>query len=287
MFVMTGANGRLGRTVAEMIARRGAAERVTLVTRDPSKVADLTAKGFKAVRADFADKESMRAAFAGATAALMISMPGPVEERKPLHRNAFDAAKEAKLGRLVYTSRVNPTYESLYPFAPVHAYSEEYLAALGLTTTIARNNEYTENVVKIIGGAKDPTKLLLPGATGKVPYIAVADVAEILAKLLLEDGHAGKVYELNGPDPVGRDDIAEIVGEATGRPTVALPITGEEFGQFTKEQGRPPFVVEMVIGLHAAIDAGEFEKVWPDAAQLLGRQPQSARDFLRAAFAPH
>lgn len=285
MFVMTGANGRLGRLVATMLAKLGFADQVTLTTRDPAKVADLAALGFKAVRADFSDTASMRAAFSGAKAALMISMPGPVEERVPLHRNAFDAAKEAKLGRLVYTSRVHPTHDSLYPFAGIHAFSEDYLNSIGLPTTISRHNEYVENVVKIINGAKDPSQLMLPGAVGKVPYIAVAEIAEILAKLLVDDGHIGKVYELNGPEAIGRSDIAEIVAAASGRPTVALPVTREDFGQFMKDQGRPAYIVEMVMGLYDAIDAGEFAKVWPDAPKLLGRPTQSARDFLHKAFA--
>ena len=109
-------------------------------------------------------------------------------------------------------------------------------------------------------------------------------VEEILALLLLEKGHEGKVYELNGPEALGRSDIAEIVTHATGRQTTALPISGDEFGEFMREQGRPPFVVEMVKGLHAAIDAGEFARVWPDAAQLLKRPAQSPREYLRKAF---
>ncbi len=148
MIVMTGANGRLGRLVAKMLAKRGAASQVTLTSRDPGKISELAALGCRTVRADFSDFESMRAAFTGATTALMISMPGPIEERIPRHRNAFDAAQAAKVGRLIYTSRVNPTYESLYPFAEIHAFSENYLKVIGLTTTIVRNNEYIENVVK-------------------------------------------------------------------------------------------------------------------------------------------
>ena len=52
MIVMTGANGRLGRLVAKMLARRGAASQVTLTSRDPAKITDLVALGFRTVRAD-------------------------------------------------------------------------------------------------------------------------------------------------------------------------------------------------------------------------------------------
>ena len=285
MIVMTGANGRLGRLVAKMLVKRGAVSQVTLTSRDPAKITDLAALGFRTVRADFSDPESMHAAFTGATTVLMISMPGPIEERIPRHRNAFDAAKAARVGRLIYTSRVNPSYESLYPFAKIHAFSESYLKSTGLITTIVRNNEYIENIVKLIREVKDPGKLKLPGATGKVAYIAVDEIAEILATLLLEDGHAGKIYELNGPEAISRSDIASLVSEATKRPTVAASITREEFAQFLKGQGRPPFVVEMVKGLFDAIDAGEFAKVWPDAPQLLGRPTQSPREYFHRAFA--
>jgi NAD(P)H dehydrogenase (quinone) len=177
MIVMTGANGRLGRAIAKALARRGAAPRVTLLSRDPSKLADLAALGFKTGRADFADPASLPTAFAGATTALISSVPGPIPERIPLHRNAFDAAQQAHVGRLIYTSRVNPAADSLYPFAEIHAFSEGYLKTTGLPTTIVRNNEYMENITKIVSGAKDPGKLLLPGATGGVAYIALTDIA--------------------------------------------------------------------------------------------------------------
>jgi NAD(P)H dehydrogenase (quinone) len=284
MIVVTAASGRLGRIVATALANLGVAERVKLTSRDPSKLAEFEAQGFTTGRVDYGDQESMRAAFAGADTILLISMPGPVKERMSKHKNAFDEAKAAGIRRLVYTSRVNPTYESLYPFAPIHAYSEEYIRSIGLPATIVRNNEYVENVVKIVESNRDPSRLLLPGTRGKVPYIPVAEIAEILAKVTVEEGHLGKVYELNGPEALGRDDIAAIVGRATGRPAVASPISGDQFAEFMAELGRPAFIVEMVRGLHAAIDAGEFDTIYSDAECLLGRPVTPASEYLEKAF---
>ncbi len=280
MIVMTGANGRLGRLVANAPARRGAATQVTLATRDPSKIADLAALDFKIARADFSDPESMRPAFAGAKTVLMISMPGPVEVRIPLHRNAFDAVKQAGVGRLVYTSRVNPAKDSLYPFAPIHVFSENYLKETGVPATIIRNNEYVENIAWLVKKAAKSGKLILPGAKGKVPYMAVADIAEIIAKLLIEEGHAGKTYELNGPEALHRSEIAALIASAAKRPVEVVPITRDEYGRFMEEHGRPPFVVEMLKGFYDAIDAGEFAKVWPDAPRLLGLPTQTIHEFI-------
>ena len=280
MIVVTGANGRLGRAVAGALARRGAASEVVLTSRDPARLADFTGQGFRTAHADYGDPESLRAAFAGADRVLMISMPGPVQERIPRHRNALDAAEAAGVGHLIYTSRVNPTPQSLYSFAPIHAFSEDHIGKLGLPATIVRNNEYAENVVKLIGETTDPNALMLPGATGSVPYIPIADIAKILARLLVEQGHVGKTYELNGPEAIGRDGIAALVARATGRPVRASSIDGDEFAAFMAARGRPPFVVEMARTLHAAIDAGEFATIWPDAERLLGRPPMAISTFL-------
>lgn len=281
MIVMTGANGRLGRLVAHALARRGAAGRVRLATRDPAKTADLAALGFQIVRADFADPASLRAAFTGAGAALMISMPGPVEARLPLHRNAFDVAREAGVGQLVYTSRVNPVTESLYPYAPVHVFSEEYLKSTGVPATVLRNSEFVQNIGWLIRRAAETGSLILPGATGRLAYVDVEDIAEITATVLLEEGHAGKTYELNGPEALSRQEIAAIVATVAGRAVEAEAISREDYGAFMRANGRPPFVVDMLMGFYDAIDAGEFARVWPDAGDLLGRAPRSIADFVR------
>lgn len=278
--IVTGANGRLGRAVAQALLKAGAAGQVTLTSRDPASIADLAKLGFATARADFADGDSMVTAFAGATDVLMISVPGPIEQRIPLHRGCIDAAKAAGVGRIVYTSRVYPADTSLYPFAAIHAFTERYLAASGLATTIVRNNEYIENLLPTLAEAATTGRLIMPGVHGKVPHIAVADIAEILAKLLLEQGHNGRTYELNGPIALSRSEIAGLVATAAGRPVIAAPATREEFGEIRRQQGRPPFMVEMAMGLFDAVDAGEFAQVWPDAELLLGRRQQSLSDTI-------
>jgi NAD(P)H dehydrogenase (quinone) len=284
--IVTGANGRLGRAVARALLQAGAARDVTLTSRDPASIADLAMLGFATAKADFADADSLAAAFAGATDVLMISVPGPIEKRIPLHSACIDAAKSAGVGRIVYTSRVYPADVSLYPFAAIHAFTERYLAASGMATTIARNNEYSENLLPAIAEAATTGRLVMPGVRGKVPHIAVADIAEILAKLLLEQGHEGRLYELNGPVALNRSEIADLIAAAAARPVVAGPATREEFGEIRRQQGRPPFMVEMAKGLCDAVDAGEFEHVWPDAEQLLGRRPRSLSDYIREIVKP-
>lgn len=280
MIAITGANGRLGRLVASELARLNMIGEVVLTSRDPSKLDDLAALGFQTAYADFGDVQSMRSVFERVDTALMISMPGPVEERIPRHRNCVDAARDVGVGRLVYTSRVNPTLDSLYPFAEIHADTETYLKESGLTTTIIRNSEYLENIVPAIRDATKSGELIMPGAIGKVPHVAVTEIAEVLARVLVNKGHGNQIYELNAPEAMSRDDIAALIAMVAKRSVMGVPASAGEFGEIRRVQGRPQFMVEMAIGLFKAVDAGEFAKVWPDMETLLGRRPHSVREFI-------
>lgn len=286
MIVISGASGRMARLVVCAFASRGITKNVRLVSRKPENIAGFANHGFEIVAGDFADSASLDRAFAGAETVFLISATGPVDARIKLHRNAFDAVARASVSRVVYTSRVNPSYESFYPFAPIHAFSEAYLKGTGIPYTILRNNEYIENLNPVLAAARQSGKLMLPGAVGKTAFISVADIAEIAAVMLLDSGHTNKTYELSGPEALDRHEIAALLSKAVGRP-VSADISKEEFVAFVQSLGVPPFIFEMTKGLYDAVDAGEFAKVWPDALNILGRHPRSVashvEEFCKAA----
>jgi NAD(P)H dehydrogenase (quinone) len=282
MIVVTGAGGKLGRLVADELVKRLNPSDVTLGSRDPAKIADLAAKGFKTVRADFDDVASLEAAFTGAQTVLIVSGDAPNDVRIRQHRAAIDAAKQAGVARIVYTSFTNPTARSLFPFAWIHADTESYLKASGVPFTILRDNQYAENLTNAISGAKSGT-LAMPGARGKVAYIARADVAAAIAGALTQDGHASKTYELTGPEALDAFEIAAVVSSALARPVQAVDADPAEFGKVFAAHGLPPFVIDALLGLYAAAAAGECAVVSTDAAILAGRPIEPVSAFIRRA----
>ena len=60
---VTGASGHFGRHVAELLLDRGLAP--VLITRDPSRLDDLAARGADVRRGDFADQEGLQQALHG------------------------------------------------------------------------------------------------------------------------------------------------------------------------------------------------------------------------------
>jgi NAD(P)H dehydrogenase (quinone) len=261
MIAMTGASGQLGRLIAEALLRCVDPATVRLGSREPDKIADLAAKGFKTATVDFDRPGSLGAAFAGAETVLIISGDAPIDRRIRQQRAAIDAAKAAGLGRIVYTSFTSPTRESLFPFAAIHADTEAYLKASGIAHTILRNNVYAESFP--LEQVKATGTLALPGTKGRAAHITRA------------------IYEITGPVAVSAFDVAAILGEAWGRPITVTETDPAEYAKALAERGLPAFVVEAIVGLRNAVGAGEYAAASDDASRLIGRAAESMEAYLR------
>jgi len=284
MMVITGANGRLGRSIATELSQSGHSHGVRLTTRTPEKAEDLKALGFDIVKADFGNSESLTTAFQAAKTILIISATGSAKDRIPLHKNVIEAAIAAKPERIIYTSRVNPSPDSVYAYASIHALSESLICNSGIPFTVVRNNEYSENLSFSINEALQSGTIALPGSTGKVPYISVADIARVIARLLTETGHTNKIYELNGPEALSPLEIAQALENACGTPIKRLTTSADEYATRVKARGRPQFVVDMIKTLHNAIDLQEFSTVYHDAKNILGEEPESLSHYLKRVY---
>jgi NAD(P)H dehydrogenase (quinone) len=94
-------------------------------------------------RADFADPSTLKDAFAGAETLLLVST-STVGQRFDNHRNAIDAARDARVSQIVYTSILNASTARM-KLAEEHRHTEEYLRQSGLPFVILRNGWYLEN----------------------------------------------------------------------------------------------------------------------------------------------
>jgi uncharacterized protein YbjT (DUF2867 family) len=65
-------------------------------------------------------------------------------------------------------------------------------------------------------------------ANAATAIIDLDDIAAVAARVLLEDRHIGKKYELTGPEAVKRADLARLIGEAIGREVRFEELTREE-----------------------------------------------------------
>lgn len=122
MIVVTGATGHLGHLVVEGLLEKLPADQVAAVVRSPQKAADLAERGVTVRKADYNQPETLASALEGADKVLLVSSNN-LGKRVPQHRAVIEAAREADVAHLVYTS-VPKADTSPLVLAPDHKATE-------------------------------------------------------------------------------------------------------------------------------------------------------------------
>ena len=283
MYFISGASGQLGQLVSQELSGKVNPKDVTLGSRKTDKLAGFAAKGFKTAPFNFDDAAGMEKALKGHDTLFLISGDGPTEPRIVQQLAAIAAAKAAGVKRIVYTSFVNPTSKSHFTFAKAHEATEAALKASGLAYTSLRNNLYAENISGAVDYARQAGTLALPGAVGKVAFITRADIAKAAAAALTEKVSGNKIYEITGPKAYDLQDIAALLAAKWNKPVTAAELPQEAFGGMLSGMGLPPFLVEALQGIRAAVGAGEFAAVSDDFEKLTGAKAESYESYLKRA----
>ena len=283
---VSGASGHLGRLVLEALLSRGAGGRIIAGTRDPSRLADL--EGVEVRQADFTDKAGLVRALAGVDRFLIISTD-QLGTRLDNHRRAVEAAQEAGVKELIYTSMPTPEPPSAITFAPEHFGTEEAVKASGLAYTILRMNWYSENLLTSLPAALASGQWYTSTAGGKVSYVSRADCARAAAGALLRPAE-NVTYTVTGPAALSAAEIAAIASELTGRPLAVVEVSDEALAAGAKAAGVPDFVIDnFIVSFDRNTREGKVAAVTDAVETLWGSKPQSVGDFLaahRAALLP-
>jgi NAD(P)H dehydrogenase (quinone) len=280
--VVTGATGPLGRHIVEALVARGvSASDIVAVGRNAEKLASIAETGARTAAADYADRASLDAAFAGAGTLVLVS-GSEVGQRVEQHRNAIDAAVAAGVSRIVYTSAPKATTSDLV-LAPEHKATEEYLAASGIATTILRNSWYTENYAADVDRSAASGVLVSSTGDGRVASASRADYADAVAAVLTSDGHENAVYELSGDVAWDYSDLAAAISEITGTPVEWKNVSPEEHAAVLTGAGLDEGTAGFVVALDGNIRDGLLGETSGDLARLIGRPTTPLVEGLRAA----
>lgn len=217
---VTGATGQLGRLTIAALKRRAPEARLIALVRDPAKAADL---GVEVREFDYTTPATLASGLEGVEVLAVISS-NDFNDRPGQHRNVFEAAKAAGVGRVLYTSLLRADTSPAL-LAADHKASEAVLKASGLTYTVLRNGWYTENYTGSLGGALQAGAIVGAAPKARISSAPRADYAEALAVVASTPGHEGKVYELAGSTAFSLEEFAAEVSRQTGReiPYAAMP----------------------------------------------------------------
>ncbi|GAA3963550.1 SDR family oxidoreductase [Actinoplanes auranticolor] len=278
--VVTGATGHFGRHAVENLLSRGVpADQIVAVGRSIEKIQDLADRGVRVQYASYDEPESLRKAFAGAGKLLFVSASEP-GKRIPQHRNVVDAAKDAGVGLIVYTSAPHADSSGMI-LATEHLATEQALAASGIPSVILRNGWYLENYD--LRGALEHG-LVGAAGDGRLSLATRADLAEAAAAAVLADSHDKQVYELGG-EGVTLAELAAEVSRQSGREVTYTDLPQDKYVEFLVGVGVPEGFAAVLADSDHHAASGALYTGPEDLAHLLGRPATPLADAVRAQLA--
>jgi NAD(P)H dehydrogenase (quinone) len=267
---ITGATGHVGRAVLPLLDGGP----LRLVVRDPRRAPTGT---WQVAQASYGDREAATAALTGVDVLFMVS-GSESPDRLDQHRTFVDAAAAAGVRHVVYTSFLGAAPDATFTLARDHWATEEHLRASGMAFTFLRDSFYLD-VLPEFGGKEGVIRG--PAGDGRVAAVARADVARVAATVLADpERHAGRTYDLTGPQALTLAEAARIITERTGRPTRYEEETVEEAYASRRSYGAPDWQLDAWVSTYTAIAAGELATVTDTVERLTGVPPLGLADLL-------
>jgi uncharacterized protein YbjT (DUF2867 family) len=162
---------------------------------------------------------------------------------------------------------------------------EEAVRASGIGHTLVRSAWFAQNFSE--GYLRDPVLsgvLPMPGGNVAEPIIDIDDIAEVVARVLTEDGHDGALYEVTGPRLMTFAEMADDLADALGRPVRHIPITFEDFHAGLSANA-DDFIADVFTGIARETLDGRNAYLCDGVERVLHRKPRDFRDFARRAAA--
>lgn len=229
VFGVVGATGQQGGAVARALLDAGVTVRALVRDTGSAAARRLADAGAVLAPADLDDASNLRAALTGLDGLFaMTTMTGADgTEGEVRHGRAIGAAaREAGVVHVVYSSVGGAERGTGIPHFESKRRVEEYLAELGLSTTVVRPTFFMDNFASSGPRQEDGVLVLRSPLASGVPLqmVAVDDIGAVAAAALLDPvAVAGGSVEIAGDELTG-EQIAAAFGTWAGKPARFEPL---------------------------------------------------------------
>ncbi|PZG50389.1 NmrA family transcriptional regulator [Spongiactinospora gelatinilytica] len=203
--LMTGATGNVGRLVVDRLVRAGVTVRA--LSRDPARARVRFAEDVEVVEGDLARPQSMAPALKGVDGMYLFPHAATAPQVVAL-------AGEAGVRRIVVLSSgaVTTGYDTDFHLPVEHA-----VESSGLEWTHVRPGEFMLNKLWLWGPSIRAERIIREPLPDAAWYpVHEQDIADVATAALIEDGHQGAAYTLNGPELITRRAQVAAIAAAIG-----------------------------------------------------------------------
>ena len=274
--LVTGATGNVGAEVVKSLQQLGqSVVTATMNEQDAQQVP--VDPNTSAVRFDFGDPTTYPAAFAGVSK-LFLMRPPQISNVKRYLFPVIDYAKQVGVEQIVFLSLIGVERNPVVP----HHKVEKYILTSGVPYTFVRPSFYMQNLntthrVEI----RDQNIICVPVGRAKTSFIDVRDIGAVAAKVLTENEHQNKAYELTGSEALDYYQVAELFTDILGRKITYRNPSVFEFIRVSRARGIPWAFVMVMVGLYTSTRFGMAKQITRDVQNLLGRQPIRMQQYIQ------
>lgn len=288
MILITGATGHFGRLTIKHLLEKGVSKsEITALVRTQESANSFKEMGINYVIGDYNDYTSLINAFSGIKKLLFIS-GNDIINRTSQHQNVVNAAKEASVKYIVYTSfqRKNETETSpLWIVAQSHIQTEKWIKESGIAYTILKNNLYLDFLPGFIGeNVLESNTIFVPAENGKLSAVLREDMAEAVSNILSTENFKEKEYDFTNSKAITYQEIADVISGVTGKKINYISPSADEYAKTLSQFGLPEEVIGIFSSFAVAQAQNELDKESSDLEELLGRKPLSIQEYLTQLY---
>jgi uncharacterized protein YbjT (DUF2867 family) len=262
-----GALGNAGAEVVKALQADGASIRAADL--DVEAIRKRFGGRVEAVRFDFTDKETFPAAVQGVKG-MFLMRPPQISDVERLMFPAIDAAQAAGVQQAVFLSLIGIENNRGVP----HYKVEQRLRSSGMNWTFLRASFFMQNFnTTHRQEIKERNEIFVPVGSGKTSFIDVRDIGAVAALALTQPGHAGRAYDLTGPEALDYYEAAERFSQVLGRRITYRNPSLPRFVWISLRSGRPLAMTLVMAWLYRQTRRGMSDQVSGEVQRLLGRPP--------------
>lgn len=273
---VTSVSGQLGAAIATELIKEIGSDNVIGIARTLEKAKHL---GIEVRKGDYNNREEFDKALQGIDAVLLVSGMDEPQKRIQQHRNVIKAAKANNVKKIVYTSIVGAEENNAFsPIVQSNRQTEKDIQNSGLDWVIGRNGIYIEPDIEYIDTYIKEGEIRNCAENGKCPYTSRTELAFAYTKMLTEDKHNSKVYNLVG-EPITQAQLAEVINEVYGTNLTFNSVSVEAYAKERKAE-LGDFMGTVIAGIYEGILKGAYN-VQSDFIKATDRPHKSTLEIIK------
>jgi uncharacterized protein YbjT (DUF2867 family) len=260
--LVTGATGKTGRSLVALLSAAGVPHR-----------AASRASGF-----DWGRPETWEAALADAASVYLVA-PVAIADATARMDAFLELAKDRGVRRFVLLSMA-----SLPAGGPGPGQAHQWLKDNSADWAVLCPGAFMQNFSEgpFLASIRDEDTIYSNTGDGRTPFISTVDIARAAFAALTAPAPLNRDFTLTGDESLSYDQVADRIGQATGRPITHTPISTPRMAQRFIDRGVPEPTALFLAAGYETIAHGAQDNLADGLAALTGQPATTFQAFAEA-----